>query len=88
MLDDNGKILDDVIVTCLDEETFWVSTLYGPKFVPLLEKYSLPTETDIPDEKLRELIRHDKKSDSGIIRAVWSEHIGECEIREIDFQRI
>ncbi len=58
------------------------------RLVPLLEKYSLPTETDIPDEKLRELIRHDKKSDSGIIRAVWSEHIGECEIREIDFQRI
>ncbi len=58
------------------------------RLVPLLEKYSLPTETDIPDEKLRELIRHDKKADSGVIRAVWSEHIGECEIREIDFQRI
>ena len=39
MLDDNGKILDDTIVTCFDDETFWVSTLYGPKFQPLLEKY-------------------------------------------------
>ena len=49
MLDDNGKILDDVIVTCLDEETFWVSTLYGPKFVPLLEKYKEGTDVEYKD---------------------------------------
>ena len=39
MLDDDGKIIDDTIVTCFDDETFWVSTLYGPKFQPLLEQY-------------------------------------------------
>lgn len=39
MLNEEGKILDDTIVTCLDEEKFWVSTLYGPKFKPLIEKY-------------------------------------------------
>lgn len=40
MLDDNGKILDDTIVTCMGDETFWVSTLYGPKFQPLLSQYA------------------------------------------------
>ena len=38
MLNDEGKILDDTIVTCMAENTYWVSTLYGPKFQPLLKQ--------------------------------------------------
>lgn len=40
MLNDEGKILDDTIVTCMAENVYWVSTLYGPKFKPLIERYS------------------------------------------------
>lgn len=58
------------------------------RLVPLLKRYGLPTSTDIPDEKLWELIRHDKKADSDIISIVMSEHIGTCEIREINIQGI
>lgn len=38
LLNENGKIVDDTIVTCLDEEKYWVSTLYAPRFQPWLEK--------------------------------------------------
>ena len=38
ILNDAGKIEDDVIVTCIEENLYWVSTLYGPKFQPWLEK--------------------------------------------------
>ena len=54
MLDDNGKILDDTIVTCMAENTYWVSTLYGPKFQPLIEKYA--EGKDVEWEDLTEVI--------------------------------
>lgn len=31
MLDDNGEIIDDVVVMRMDEDRYWVSTLYGTK---------------------------------------------------------
>jgi len=49
MLDDNGKIIDDTIVTCIDPETYWVSTLYGPKFQPLLDQYKEGTDVEYED---------------------------------------
>jgi len=49
MLDDNGKIIDDTIVTCIDAETYWVSTLYGPKFQPLLDQYKEGTDVEYED---------------------------------------
>ncbi|WKY45039.1 aminomethyltransferase family protein [Eubacteriaceae bacterium ES2] len=36
MLDENGKIIDDVIVSKVGENCFWVSTLYAPKLLPRL----------------------------------------------------
>lgn len=33
MLNEDGKILDDTIVMHIDENTFWVSTLYAPQFI-------------------------------------------------------
>ena len=54
MLNDEGKILDDTIVTCMGENTYWVSTLYGPKFQPLLEKYK--EDLDVEWEDLTNVI--------------------------------
>ncbi len=54
MLNDEGKILDDTIVTCMDENVYWVSTLYGPKFQPLIEKYA--EGKDVEWEDLTEVI--------------------------------
>ncbi|MBR0373597.1 MAG: aminomethyltransferase family protein [Mogibacterium sp.] len=31
MLDDNGEIIDDVVILRLEDEKYWVSTLYGTK---------------------------------------------------------
>lgn len=39
LLNEEGKIIDDTIVTCLEENRYWVSTLYAPKFQPWLEKW-------------------------------------------------
>ena len=49
MLNDEGKILDDTIVTCMAENTYWVSTLYGPKFQPLLEQYKKDLDVEWED---------------------------------------
>ncbi len=49
MLNDEGKIIDDTIVTCLDDEKYWVSTLYGPKFVPLFEKFKQGLDVEYED---------------------------------------
>ena len=54
MLNDEGKILDDTIVTCMAENVYWVSTLYGPKFQPLLKQYA--EGKDVEWEDLTEVI--------------------------------
>lgn len=33
MLDENGGIIDDVIVTCMGENDYWISTLYAPEML-------------------------------------------------------
>jgi glycine cleavage system aminomethyltransferase T len=38
ILNDDGKIVDDVIVTNLGDEIFWVSTLYAPRFAKWFDK--------------------------------------------------
>lgn len=40
MLNEEGKIIDDVIVTHRGENLYWVSTLYAPKLIPWIEKYA------------------------------------------------
>ncbi len=49
MLNDEGKILDDTIVTCMAENVYWVSTLYGPKFKPLIEQYGADLDVEWED---------------------------------------
>lgn len=39
MLNEKGEIIDDVIVMHMNEETFWVSSLYGPRLIPWLESH-------------------------------------------------
>ena len=40
LLNDDGKIIDDVIVTNMGDDVYWVSTLYAPKFAKWFEKKS------------------------------------------------
>lgn len=49
MLNEEGKILDDTIVTCMEEGKYWVSTLYGPKFMPLIDKYIADMDAEYED---------------------------------------
>jgi glycine cleavage system aminomethyltransferase T len=38
MLDEDGGIIDDVIVTRLDEAHYWISTLYGPRLTAWFDR--------------------------------------------------
>ena len=40
MLNDDGEIIDDVIVMHMSEDIYWVSTLYGPRLIPWIEAHS------------------------------------------------
>ena len=40
MLNEEGEIIDDVIVMHMSEDVYWVSSLYGPRFIPWLESHS------------------------------------------------
>ena len=40
MLNEDGEIIDDVIVMHMSEEVYWVSTLYGPRLIPWIEAHS------------------------------------------------
>lgn len=39
MLDEEGIILDDVVIFRIEEDTFWISTLHKPRTLAALEKY-------------------------------------------------
>jgi glycine cleavage system aminomethyltransferase T len=39
MLNEEGGIIDDVIVTHLDEGTWWISTLYAPRLMPWIDAH-------------------------------------------------
>ncbi|MDL2214243.1 aminomethyltransferase family protein [Clostridia bacterium OttesenSCG-928-O13] len=39
MLNENGKIIDDVIVMHMEEDLYWVSTLYAPKLMPWIDAH-------------------------------------------------
>jgi glycine cleavage system aminomethyltransferase T len=39
MLSDEGTIIDDVIVMRLEDERFWISTLYAPRLLPWLDMH-------------------------------------------------
>ena len=38
-LDENGEIIDDVIVMHMAEGLYWVSDLYGPRLLPWIKKH-------------------------------------------------
>lgn len=37
-LDENGEVIDDVIVMHMEDDVWWVSDLYGPRLIPWIEK--------------------------------------------------
>ncbi|MGI6073009.1 MAG: glycine cleavage T C-terminal barrel domain-containing protein [Lachnospiraceae bacterium] len=39
MLNEEGEIIDDVIVMHMDRGLYWVSTLYGPRLIPWIETH-------------------------------------------------
>lgn len=54
------------------------------RLINVYKKYSLPTETDTPREKIIEAARHDKKSVGNKIDAVFVKKIGSFEFRKIE----
>ena len=54
------------------------------RLINVYKKYSLPTETDTPREKIIEAARHDKKSVGNKIDAVFVKKIGTFEFRKIE----
>ena len=40
MLNDDGEIIDDVIVMHMSEDIYWISSLYGPRLIPWIEAHS------------------------------------------------
>ena len=50
MLNEEGGIIDDVIVTHLDEGTWWISTLYAPRLIPWIDAHK--GDYDITCEEL------------------------------------
>jgi glycine cleavage system aminomethyltransferase T len=39
MLNEDGEIIDDVIVMHMSDEVYWISTLYGPRLLPWVEAH-------------------------------------------------
>lgn len=49
MLDENGLIRDDVVVFRMDENKYWVSTLYSKKIIPWLSEHKRDYEVEFKD---------------------------------------
>ncbi len=64
--------------------TYMCSPDVREELCAVLEKYSLPTSTDISPERLYEVLIHDKKADGDKINIVVVNKIGSYEIRRID----
>lgn len=59
------------------------------KLIPLLKKYDLPTETDVPETEIASLISHDKKSGfGGAVKAVFSDEIGSFYFKNVTLDDI
>lgn len=53
------------------------------RILAVLKKYGLPTETECSPEELIPFVKHDKKSDSGTVAAVYVPEIGSFEFRKV-----
>ena len=53
------------------------------RLLALYGKYGLPTETDVPEEKILAAVAHDKKADAGTIDGVFVENIGSFTFQKI-----
>lgn len=49
LLNEEGKIVDDTIVMRMEEEKYWVSTLYAPKFQPWLLKQKSDMQVEMKE---------------------------------------
>lgn len=49
MLDENGKIIDDTIVMHMDENTYWISTLYAPQFIAWADAHKDGYDVSVED---------------------------------------
>lgn len=63
--------------------TYMCSDEVRARLIPVLQKYSLPSSTDIAPEKLYEVLLHDKKADGGYINAVFVNSVGSFEIKKL-----
>ncbi len=58
------------------------------KLIKVLERLNLPTEISISNEEILSSLRHDKKGNKNTVSAIFVWKIGECEIRDIEFNEL
>lgn len=63
--------------------TYMCSESVREELLPVLEKYGLPTKTDVSPEKLLEVLSHDKKADGDVINAVFVNEPGSFEMKKV-----
>lgn len=68
--------------------TYMVDKTIKNVLISLLSKYNLPTNIDINEDRIIELIKVDKKASSDTITIVYVSKIGEFEFRKINIDEI
>lgn len=58
------------------------------KLISILNKYNLPTKIDIDNDKIVEIIKHDKKAKDNLIDIIYVNKIGTYEIKTINIDEL
>ena len=77
-----------MMIAKISEKYGYANTEISDKLRQVLEKYSLPTEYDIPKEKLYELVCGDKKTSGKSITLVMPTDIGKCELVKMPLEKL
>lgn len=68
--------------------TYFCENEVRKRLIPVLEKYDLPTATDIPVDELFKVLVHDKKRSSDEITIVYCPEVGKCELNKISLETL
>lgn len=77
-----------MILACIVSEKFGLHSSAKNKLATVLLKYQLPISLDFDTARVMEVLKMDKKGDTGTIDFVMLQHIGEAVVRNIPFEVI
>ena len=77
-----------MMIAKVSEKYGYAKTKISDELRGVLELYSLPTEYDIPKEKLYELVCGDKKTAGKSITLVMPVEIGKCELVKMPLEKL